>query len=149
VTVPPTPQRSAANADSFRAAFLNRAQNNQQNTCPTAISSSGQPLRLGDNVKKMVGVGEGQFMGRIIHIKGNGIKVETIVDSVSANRRSYRAYFSDASNWEKVTDAEINQAIADYRAQHMNQQNAPVYYYPRVMPAHMHPLVYVSMRPYH
>ena len=99
---------------------------------------------------KHVRVGQGLLIGKIIHIRGNGIKVETILDTVNANRRSQnRAYVSDAKNWEKVTDAEFNQAVADYQAQHMNQQNAPVYYYPRVMPAHMHPLVYVSMRPYH
>ena len=111
---------------------------------------SGQLLRLGDKVRKMVGAGQGLLIGKIIHIRGNDIKVETILDTVNANRRSQnRAYVSNAKNWEKLTNEEFNQAVADYRAQHMNQQNAPVYYYPRVMPAHMHPLVYVSMRPYH
>ena len=150
MAVPQTPPRSEADANSFRAGFQNRAQNNQQNTGPTATSMSGQLLRLGDKVRKMVGAGQGLLIGKIIHIRGNDIKVETILDTVNANRRSQnRAYVSNAKNWEKLTNEEFNQAVADYRAQHMNQQNAPVYYYPRVMPAHMHPLVYVSMRPYH
>lgn len=147
---PQTPARSEADANSFRVGFQNRAQNNQQNTGPIPLSSSGQVLRLHDKVKKMTGVGQGRLIGKIVHIVGNRIKVETILDTLNANRRSQnRAYLSDAKNWEKVTDEEFQQAVADDRAQHMNQQNAPVYYYPRVMPAHMHPLVYVSMRPYH
>ena len=104
---------------------------------------------MGDKVKKMAGVGRGVLFGKIMHIIENRIQVQTILDTGNVNRRSQnRAYVSDAKNWEKVTDAEFDRVVADYRAQHMNQPNAPVYYYPRVMPAHMHPLVYVSMRPY-
>ena len=150
MAVPQTPAGSERDTDSLRAGLRNRMQNNPQNTGPIARSMSGQLLRLNDKVKKVEGAGQGLFIGKIIHITGNNIKVEAILDTVNANRRSQnRAYVSDAKNWEKVTDAEIDQAAADYWAQHMNQQNAPVYYYPRVMPAHMHPLVYVSMRPYH
>ena len=97
----------------------------------------------------MQGAAKG-LIGVITIIDGNNVTVKKILGTRSASQRSEdMAYKSDGKNWEKLTDAQFQQAVADYRARHTNQQNAPVYYYPRVMPAHMHPLVYVSMRPYH
>ncbi len=97
----------------------------------------------------MEGEGEG-LIGEIFCIDGNVVSVQKILGTISANSRSEnRPYKSDGKNWEKLTDEQVNQAVAEHQSRTMNRTNAPVYYYPHVMPAHMHPLVYVSMRPYH
>ena len=149
MAVPQTPARSEADANSFRARLANREQSLSQIPHHTALSQSQQTLLVGDKVIKMQGAARG-LIGVITIIDGNNVTVKKILGTRSASQRSEdMAYKSDGKNWEKLTDAQFQQAVADYRARHTNQQNAPVYYYPRVMPAHMHPLVYVSMRPYH